>query len=79
MEKKLQQSNCESRSMDRPYRSGRILRHWTTNALVFMGKATTKTSNVGDWGLAHGRRLNLIGSKLKSLAGGAGVSATEGT
>jgi hypothetical protein len=53
--------------------SGRILRHWTTNDLVFMGKATTTASEVGDWGLADARRLNLIASKLKSLAGRAGA------
>jgi len=54
-------------------RSGRILRHWTTNDQVFMGKATTTVSEVGDWGLADGRRRNLIASRLKSLAGKVGA------
>ena len=54
-------------------RAGTILRHWTTNDLVFMGKATTTASDMGDWGLADARRRNLIASKLKSLAGGAGT------
>jgi hypothetical protein len=86
MENKLRESSCEScgpirhdelcRSLDRPpsvrSRSGRILRHWTTNDLVFMGKATT-TAEKGDWGLADARRRNLIASKLKLFASGAGA------
>jgi hypothetical protein len=38
-----------------------------------MGKATTTASEMGDWGLADARRLDLIASKLKSLASGAGA------
>lgn len=57
---------------DRP-RAGTVLRHWTTNDLVFMGKATTTSSEMADWGLANGRKRNLVASKLKSLAGRAGT------
>jgi hypothetical protein len=57
---------------DRP-RTGTVLRHWTTDDLVFMGKATTTSSAMADWGLADARKRNLIASKLKSLAGRAGA------
>lgn len=48
-------------------RGGRLLRHWTTDDQVFMGKTTTTPSRTADWGLADARKLNLIASKLKSL------------
>jgi hypothetical protein len=38
-----------------------------------MGKATTTSSAMADWGLADARKRNLIASKLKSLAGRAGA------
>jgi hypothetical protein len=59
-------TDMASAQSDRP-RAGRILRHWTTNDLVFMGKATTTASEM-DWGLADARKRNLIASKLKSLS-----------
>jgi hypothetical protein len=62
--------NDPRQSAARP-RSGKILRHWTTNDQVFVGKSTTSASRRGDWGLADARRLNLIASKLKSLASAA--------
>ena len=37
-------------------RAGRVLRHWTTNHLESVGKATTRASGAGDWGLADGRQ-----------------------
>jgi len=54
-------------------RAGRTLRHWTTNDLAFMGKATTTASGSGDWGLADARRRNLVASKLRSFAAGVGT------
>jgi hypothetical protein len=54
-------------------RPERILRHWTTNSRVFLGKTTTRSSEAGDWGLADSRRVNLLASKLKSLVGPAGA------
>jgi hypothetical protein len=54
-------------------RTGTVLRHWTTNGLAFMGKATTTTTEMGDWGLAHGRQRNLVASKLRSLSNGVGA------
>jgi hypothetical protein len=54
-------------------RAGRTLRHWTTNDLAFVGKATTTASEPGDWGLADGRQRNLVASRLKSLARGVGA------
>jgi hypothetical protein len=58
--------------MPAPPRAGRILRHWTTNVLAFKGKTTTARSQMTDWGLADARRLNLVASKLRSLAAPAG-------
>ena len=54
-------------------RPGRVLRHWTTNHLESVGKATTRASEAGDWGLADGRQRNLVASRLKSLAGRQGA------
>ena len=54
-------------------RTGTVLRHWTTNDSAFMGKAKTTTAEAGDWGLADGRRRNLVVSKLKSLSIGVGA------
>ena len=48
-------------------RAGRTLRHWTTDGLAFVGKATTTAFEPGDWGLADGRQRNLVASRLKSL------------
>jgi hypothetical protein len=53
-------------------RAGTVLRHWTTNGLVFKGRATT-TSEMGDWGLADGRQRNLVAARLKSLSSGVGA------
>jgi hypothetical protein len=50
-----------------------VLRHWTTNGSTFIGKATTTTTEVGDWGLADGRQRNLVASRLKSLSIGVGA------
>jgi len=47
-------------------RGGTILRHWTTNVESLQG-ATRMAASGGDWGLAASRRLNQLGSKLKSL------------
>jgi hypothetical protein len=55
-----------------PSGSWRTLRHWTTDDLVFRGKPTTAFEK-GDGGLADAWRLNLIASRLRSLAGGAGA------
>ena len=75
MEIKHRQWNSETsgRAMDvagrgPSVRAGRILRHWTTNHLESVGKATTTPSGAGDWGLAEGRQRNLVASRLKSLA-----------
>jgi len=54
-------------------RAGRVLRHWTTNHLESVGKATTMASGAGDWGLADGRQRRLVASRLKSVAGGIGA------
>jgi hypothetical protein len=54
-------------------RAGTVLRHWTTNGSAFIGKATTTTTEVGDWGLADGRQRNLVASRLKSLSIGVGA------
>jgi hypothetical protein len=53
-------------------RSGKVLRHWTTNDLDFVGKATT-TRSVSDGGLADARRLRLVASELKAFAREAGA------
>ena len=55
-------------------RSGRTLRHWTTNGLASVGKATTRVCGAGDWGLADSRQRNLVASKLRSLAVGVGAA-----
>lgn len=54
-------------------RAGTVLRHWTTDSLAFRGKAATTTSEMGDWGLADGRRRNLVAARLKSLSSGVGA------
>ena len=54
-------------------RAGSVLRHWTTNGSVFMGKATTTTTDAADWGLADSRQLNVLASRLKSLSTGVGA------
>jgi hypothetical protein len=54
-------------------RSGRVLRHWTTDHIASVGKTTTTSSGSGDWGLAEGRQRNLVASRLKSLAGRIGA------
>ena len=46
---------------------------WRTNHLESVGKATTRASGAGDWGLADGRQRNLMASRLKSLAGRIGA------
>lgn len=66
------ESSVQTQSTTASSRSGRILRHWTTNDQVLVGKATTSASRAGDWGLADSRKRNLIASKLKSLAAGTG-------
>jgi len=80
MEIKHRQWNSETsgRAMDAAgrgpsIRDGRTLRHWTTNHLESMGKATTTASGAGDWGLADGRQRNLVATRLKSLAGRPGA------
>ena len=42
--------------------------------LAFVGKATTRVSGAGDWGLADSRQRNLVASKLRSLAVGVGAA-----
>jgi hypothetical protein len=54
-------------------RAGTVLRHWTTNDSAFMGKASTRPTEAGDWGLAAGRQRNLVAAKLSSLSGGVGA------
>jgi hypothetical protein len=54
-------------------RAGTVLRHWTTNGSAFIGKATTATTEAGDWGLANGRQRNLVASRLKALSIGVGA------
>lgn len=63
---------CEACAASARRRKGTVLRHWTTNGLAFVGKATT-AAVVGDWDLAGSRRISLIASKLKSLASGVGA------
>lgn len=64
---------CTACSASTRRRAGTVLRHWTTNGLAFMGKATTTTTEMGDWGLADGRQRNLVASKLKSLSSAVGA------
>ena len=56
-----------------PPRGGRVLRHWTTNALEISGKTTMAGNDSADWGLAESRRFNLVVSRLQSLASGVGA------
>jgi CxxC motif-containing protein (DUF1111 family) len=65
METKQPQWDSEAPGRDR---AGRTLRHWTTNPLASVGKATTTAAGGGDWGLADGRQRNLVASKLRSFA-----------
>jgi hypothetical protein len=53
--------------------AGTVLRHWTTNGSAFIGKATTATTEAGDWGLADARQRNLVASRLKALSIGVGA------
>jgi hypothetical protein len=41
--------------------------------LEVSGKTTTAASDSADWGLGESRRFNLVVSRLKSLATGAGA------
>ena len=65
-------SETSAGAMDAPGRGpsvrarvGRTLRHWTTNHLESVGKTTTTASGTGDWGLADGRRRNLVAVEIE--------------
>jgi len=47
--------------------AGTLLRYWTTDPLAFMGKATTTAPGASDWGVADGRRLRSLATRLGSL------------
>jgi hypothetical protein len=61
---------CRAGARPRAARSSNetILRHWTTDLQALRG-ATRMAPSGGDWGLADSRRLNLLGSRLRSLTG----------
>jgi hypothetical protein len=65
--------SCGACAVTAQRRSGAVLRHWTTNDSAFMGKASTRPTEAGDWGLAAGRQRNLVAAKLSSLSSGAGA------
>jgi hypothetical protein len=48
-------------------KAGTVLRYWTTDAMSLTGKATTKAPGSSDWGLADGRTLRSVATRLRSL------------
>lgn len=47
--------------------AGKVLRYWTTDPLAFMGKDTTTAPGSTDWGVADGRTLRVVATRLRSL------------
>jgi hypothetical protein len=47
--------------------AGTVLRYWTTDPLALMGKSTTTAEGSTDWGVADGRTLRVVATKLRSL------------
>jgi hypothetical protein len=49
--------------------AGTVLRYWTADTLAFMGKGTTTATGAADWGVAAGRKLRILATRLESLRG----------
>ena len=47
--------------------AGTVLRYWTTDPLALMGKATTTAQGSTDWGVADGRELRSVATRLRAI------------
>ena len=47
--------------------AGTVLRYWTTDPIALIGKATTTALGASDWGVAEGRTLRSVATRLRSL------------
>lgn len=48
-------------------KAGTVLRYWTTDAMALRGKTTTTAPGASDWGVADGRTLRSVATRLRSL------------